>query len=67
MILVMTSKRERFRQMKVTALRARQVHAEDAFERPARDLMPLWWSVPIWLVASVATWAAVIYAGSLFF
>jgi hypothetical protein len=67
MILDAMSTRERFRPMKKTALRSKQVIAQDGFDTSARDLVSLWWSVPIWLALSAATWVALIYAASLFF
>ena len=53
--------------MNETAFRTKQAMGEDAFNAPAQDLIPLRWSVVIWLALAAGSWAAVFYIGSLFF
>ena len=53
--------------MNVTALRSKQVVRDVVHEMPDDDLIPLRWSVWIWLTLAAGSWAAVIYAASLIF
>jgi hypothetical protein len=49
------------------ALRTKQALGQDSFGAPEQDLIPLRWSVVIWLVLAAGSWATVFYIGSLFF
>ena len=51
--------------MNDTALRSRQILRHDMLEVPEPDLLPLRWSVPIWLILAAASWAGVFYVVSL--
>jgi hypothetical protein len=53
--------------MNVTALRSKQFARHHVFDAPDDDLIPLRYSVGIWLVLAAGSWAAVIYAASLIF
>jgi len=45
--------------MNDTALPSRLHLRQDLHAAPAEDLLPLAWSIPIWLVLAAASWAAV--------
>jgi len=53
--------------MNEMALRSKQSLGQDTFNAPDEELIPLRWSVPIWLVLAAGSWVAVIYVVSLFF
>lgn len=53
--------------MNVMALRSKQVIRQDNIETPAENVLPLHWSILIWLVLAAASWAVVIYAATFFF
>lgn len=67
MILNPLRSRERIPAMNVMALRSKQVIRQDNFETPAKDVLPLHWSILIWLALAAASWAVVIYAASFLF
>jgi len=59
--------RKRCPPMNEMALRSKQSLGQDTFNAPDEELIPLRWSVPIWLVLAAGSWVAVIYVVSLFF
>ena len=58
---------ERCPPMNDLALRSRKILDPNMFEAPAHDVLPLRWSVPIWLFLAAASWTAVYFVASLFF
>jgi hypothetical protein len=66
-ILRISPPSERPQSMNVTALRSKQFARQDVFDAPDDDLIPLRYSVAIWLVLAAGSWAVVIYAASLIF
>lgn len=53
--------------MNEMALRSKQALNQDALNTPTDELVPLRWSVPIWLALAAGSWVGVIYVVSLFF
>ena len=53
--------------MNEMTLRSKQALGSDGLGAPSEDLIPLRWSVPIWLSLAAASWVAVIYGISLLF
>jgi hypothetical protein len=51
--------------MNETALRTKMPLANDALNAPDEDLLPLRWSIPVWLVLAAASWGAVYFVLSL--
>jgi len=45
--------------MNETALHSKVHATREAFAAPHDDLLPLRWSIPVWLVLAAASWAAV--------
>jgi hypothetical protein len=53
--------------MNIMALRSNRAFRQEAFETPVEDLLPLRWSVLIWLVLAAGSWVIVIFGASLIF
>ena len=64
---MMIRSRERVLSLNEMALRTKQALGQDAFDVPEQDMIPLRWSVVIWLALAAGSWAMVFYIGSLFF
>lgn len=53
--------------MRNSVLNVKLVPIEDSLQEPRDDVLPLRWSIPVWLVLAAASWAAIYYALSLIF
>lgn len=53
--------------MSDSALRTKLVLTDEAFSPPDEDLLPLKWSILVWLVLAAASWGAVYFVLSLIF
>lgn len=51
--------------MSDTALRSKLALTDEAFSPPNEELLPLRWSIAIWLVLAAASWGAVYFVLSL--
>lgn len=51
--------------MTPTAFRSKLALSDDGYSPPEEDLLPLKWSIPIWLVLAAASWGAVYFVISL--
>lgn len=53
--------------MNIMALRSNRAIRQESFDTPEEDLLPLRWSVLIWLTLAAGSWAMVIFVASLLF
>jgi hypothetical protein len=45
-----------------SVLRVRMPLTDEGFAPPQEELLPLRWSIPVWLVLAAASWAGVYFA-----
>ncbi len=51
--------------MTETALRSKMVLTDDAFSPPAEELLPLKWSIAVWLLLAAGSWGGLYFVLSL--
>lgn len=52
--------------MNNTVLQSKTAVSDDGFDAPDDELLPLRWSIPVWLVLAAASWTGVYFVASLF-